>query len=491
MTSRQLTIEPIGYVRTAIKFKDEAPRQPRASGGASGRIELLSGRNYEHALLDIEGWDHIWVLFWFHHNAGWRPKVLPPRSVSGRKGVFATRSPHRPNPIGLSAVRLERIEGLTLHVHDIDMLDGTPVLDLKPYVAYTDAIADARNGWLDGHAGGAADPIAAFDVQWDEPAAEQAAWVEARTGLALRARVTSTLALGPEPQPYRRIRRDGEGFVLAVKEWRARFSVEGRRVRVHEIRSGYRDSQLSGANRCDADLSAHREFRAMQSSARSCGARAETERKHVRRVLAAAGRRRTLLARRRSRSRSIDYSKLEIKTTDFGHGVYLLGWQGGDSLILVGDDGVLLVDTSVAPMGDKIKAAIAKVSNKPIKWVVNTHAHADHFGANEAMAKDGALIVAHEGLRERMAKGQYLAAFNQTIPPSPPAALPKVTYADAMTLHFDGETVELVHVPECAHRQRHARALQASERDPCERHVRRRRRAIPSSTCPRAARSPG
>jgi glyoxylase-like metal-dependent hydrolase (beta-lactamase superfamily II) len=143
----------------------------------------------------------------------------------------------------------------------------------------------------------------------------------------------------------------------------------------------------------------------------------------------------------------IDYSKLEIKTTDLGHGVYLLGWQGGDSLILVGDDGVLLVDTSVAQMGDKIKAAIAKVGNKPIKWVVNTHAHADHFGANEAMAKDGALIVAHEGLRERMANGQYLAAFNQTIPPSPPVALPKVTYADAMTLHFDGETVELFHVP--------------------------------------------
>ena len=75
----------------------------------------------------------------------------------------------------------------------------------------------------------------------------------------------------------------------------------------------------------------------------------------------------------------IDYSKLDIKTTDFGHGVYLLGWQGGDSLILVGDDGVLLVDTSVAAMGDKIKAAIAKVSDKPIRLIVNTHAHADHF----------------------------------------------------------------------------------------------------------------
>src|SRR5215475_10306435 len=111
----------------------------------------------------------------------------------------------------------------------------------------------------------------------------------------------------------------------------------------------------------------------------------------------------------------IDYSQLEIKTTDFGNGVYLLGWQGGDSLILVGDEGVLLVDTSVAAMGDKIKAAIEKVSNKPIKLVVNTHAHADHFGAKEAMAKGGASIVAHDNLRDRMAKG--FTAFNQAIPP--------------------------------------------------------------------------
>src|SRR5262252_8922857 len=75
----------------------------------------------------------------------------------------------------------------------------------------------------------------------------------------------------------------------------------------------------------------------------------------------------------------VDYTKLEIETTDLGQGVYLLGWQGGDSLILVGADGVLLVDTSVAQMGDKIRAAIARVSSKPIKLIINTHAHADHF----------------------------------------------------------------------------------------------------------------
>jgi len=143
----------------------------------------------------------------------------------------------------------------------------------------------------------------------------------------------------------------------------------------------------------------------------------------------------------------IDYSKLEITTTDLGHGVYYLGWRGGDSLFLVGDDGILLVDTAVAQMGEKIKAAIARVSDKPVRLVINTHAHADHFGANELLAKGGALIVGHEKLRERMEKGQYLAAFRQTIPPSPPAALPTVTFADTMTIHFDGETIQLIHVP--------------------------------------------
>ena len=106
-----LTLDPIGHVRTALGSKVEAARQPRAAEGIRGTIELLPGRNFEHALEDLDGWEYIWVVFWFHLNRGWRPKVLPPRSVSGRKGVFSTRSPHRPNPIGLSVVRLERVDG--------------------------------------------------------------------------------------------------------------------------------------------------------------------------------------------------------------------------------------------------------------------------------------------------------------------------------------------------------------------------------------------
>jgi len=252
-----LDLTPIGYVRTALGSKVEAARQPRAGRGAAGRIELLAGHNFEHALMDLGVWDYIWVLFWFDRNAGWRPKVLPPRSRTGRKGVFATRSPHRPNPLGLSAVRLLRIEGLTLHVRDLDMLDGTPVLDLKPYVPYTDAIAGAGSGWLERDAGETPDPIAAYAVEWTAVAAEQAFWVEQRTGLPLRERATATLALGPEPHPYRRIRREQRGLTLAVKEWRLRFEVAGRAVSVTAVASGYRAAQLAA----DAELAAHREFR--------------------------------------------------------------------------------------------------------------------------------------------------------------------------------------------------------------------------------------
>jgi tRNA-Thr(GGU) m(6)t(6)A37 methyltransferase TsaA len=245
--------------------KVEAARQPQAAEGEPARIELLPGRNFEHALEDLARWKRIWVIFWFNHNPGWRPKVLPPRSVTGRKGVFSTRSPHRPNPIGMSAVRLERVEGLTLHILDADMLDGTPVLDLKPYVAYTDAHPDAGNGWLDdaqaaSGAGQAADPLRAYEVSFDALAAEQAKWIEARTGLAIEERIRSTLALGPEPHPYRRIRRLESGMQLAVKEWRVRFSVEGRAVRVIDIASGFRVAQLA-ADADDEILQSHREFR--------------------------------------------------------------------------------------------------------------------------------------------------------------------------------------------------------------------------------------
>jgi len=268
----RLSLEPIGVVHSGLKSKAEAARQPAAATDATAHIELYPGRNFEHALEDLVGWERIWVLFWFHLNDTWRPKVLPPRSATGRKGVFATRSPYRPNPLGLSAVRLERVEGLTLHVRDVDLVDGTPVLDLKPYVPYTDAFPDAATGWLQDEARAVQrfragettpDPITAWNVHFEPLAAEQTAWIETRTGLPLRQRITATLMLGPQPHAYRRISKEGSEYRLKVKEWRVRFRRDRQDLRVLAISSGYRPAEIGrSADHAEDPLAVHRDFRA-------------------------------------------------------------------------------------------------------------------------------------------------------------------------------------------------------------------------------------
>lgn len=241
------TLTPIGRVHSPFNERVEAPRQARLGAGVEGRVVLYEGHGYEDALVDLEQWDHVWLVFWFHQNVEYRPKVQPPRSAK-KRGVLATRAPYRPNPIGLSAVRLLRVEGLTLHVANLDILDGTPVLDIKPYVPYADAIPNANHGWLDeqtlGDRAPPADPLAAYQVSYAALAAEQLAYLGDTHGIALRARIDSSLALGPSPHAYRRIRRVGEGYVLAVKDFRVEFSVLERTITVHALKSGYRPEAL-------------------------------------------------------------------------------------------------------------------------------------------------------------------------------------------------------------------------------------------------------
>lgn len=236
-----LTLEPIGVVRSPFRERMDAPRQPRAAEGVRGTIVLHEGRNFEDALTDLASFEYIWVLFWFHLNTddgrGWRPRVLPPRSEV-KRGMFATRTPYRPNPIGMSALRLERIEGLTLHVSDLDLLDGTPVLDIKPYVAWTDAIPDAGPGWLEQRP---EDPKPSYEVRIATHAEEQLAFLRVR-GVELGTPARSILALGPQPHAYRRIR----GTTLAIHDWRVQFRVEQRTIEIIAIASGYREEERTG-----------------------------------------------------------------------------------------------------------------------------------------------------------------------------------------------------------------------------------------------------
>lgn len=253
-----ILLKPIGFARTPYQTKAEVPRQAQLS--APGRIEILPESGFEHALEDLASWSHIWVVFHFHQVENWRPKVLPPRSES-RRGVFATRSPHRPNAIGLSAVELVGVRGLNLEIGGLDLVDGTPILDIKPYVPYTDCIPAANSGWLPetrraGAEVNAANASPGWQVSFSPRAAAQLALLS-REGAELRTKLVTLLETGPSPRPYRRIRSEGETSVIAFGAWRARFTQDnvGRGIEVLSLATGYRENQLSGD---DAALEAHR-----------------------------------------------------------------------------------------------------------------------------------------------------------------------------------------------------------------------------------------
>lgn len=141
-----------------------------------------------------------------------------------------------------------------------------------------------------------------------------------------------------------------------------------------------------------------------------------------------------------------DFSKVEIKTTKVADGIYMLEGSGGNIGVCAGGDGTLLIDDQFAPLSDKLKAAVAAVSDKPIRFVLNTHWHGDHVGGNENLANGGALIVAHDNVRKRMSTEQYIALFKQTTPPSPEKALPVTTFNDSLTFHLNGQDLVCFHV---------------------------------------------
>jgi glyoxylase-like metal-dependent hydrolase (beta-lactamase superfamily II) len=141
-----------------------------------------------------------------------------------------------------------------------------------------------------------------------------------------------------------------------------------------------------------------------------------------------------------------DFSKVEVKTEKVADGVFVLMGAGGNIGVSAGPDGVILVDDEYAPLTEKITAAVKAISDKPIRFLLNTHWHGDHTGGNENLGNAGVLIVAHENVRVRMSVEQFLEAFNRKVPPSPEKALPVVTYDSSVTFHVNGDDIRGLHV---------------------------------------------
>ena len=215
----------IGRVRSPWPEKFGVPRQSGLTRDVEGQIELDRDLIPTEALRGLEGVSHVWILSWFHQCTTWRPTVRPPRlGGAARLGVFATRAPHRPNPIGLSLVRLLAVEDRTLRVADLDLLDGTPVLDIKPHLPWAEQPADARCDW----ASTRPEPLA---VRFAPAAA--AVLDASERGAAERAAIVETLRWDPRPAHQRDDPQ--RSFGLAIFELELRFVVDDAGVLVLAI----------------------------------------------------------------------------------------------------------------------------------------------------------------------------------------------------------------------------------------------------------------
>jgi tRNA-Thr(GGU) m(6)t(6)A37 methyltransferase TsaA len=224
--------QPIGIIRSCYKEKFGIPRQPGLVTAATATLELYPPYDCSAALVALEGFSHIWLVFVFHQalRDEWKPTVRPPRLGGNQRiGVFASRSPFRPNPIGLSAVMLEDIQctdgHCSLKLRGADLLDGTPVLDIKPYVPYADALPDARGGFA------AQSPENKMTVAFSELAASQCATWEQTDYPHLRQLIEQILQADPRPA-YRTGTDEDQTFGMRLYEFDVQWRVSGQRVEV-------------------------------------------------------------------------------------------------------------------------------------------------------------------------------------------------------------------------------------------------------------------
>ncbi len=227
-------IRPIGIVRSPFREKFAIPRQPGLVD-VPGIIELLPPYDRAEAVRGLDAYSHLWVIFHLHAITAESTSltVRPPRlGGNARVGVFATRATYRPNRIGLSAVRLVGVNatdaGVQLEIRGHDLLNGTPVLDIKPYVAYTDAIPDAVCGFADEA------PPTRLEVVWSDAALAQCAAASAASGLDFHALITALLCTDPRPA-YRGGSEDGRRYGFRLDRYDVRAVITGHMAQVVEI----------------------------------------------------------------------------------------------------------------------------------------------------------------------------------------------------------------------------------------------------------------
>ena len=265
MNSKSWNFSPVAYLRSDSCHRFEAPRQAVYSGKGAF-VEILP--QYAAAASDLDGFDRIWLIFCFHLNAdrGWKPLVRPPVSPDGGcYGLFATRSPYRPNPIGISCVELLEVRRNVLVIGPCDLLDGTPVLDIKPYIPEADAFPGAAAGWRD-----AANP-SCWEVGFTPRFEECAAKLLELGGPDTVNFCLVQLGTNPFDKQRKRLGFDGGLHSIGCRTWKIRFSADEakRKLLARELVSNYpEDELLPGAPDPYGDKELHRRYLAWLGAGR-------------------------------------------------------------------------------------------------------------------------------------------------------------------------------------------------------------------------------
>jgi len=224
--STAITLNYIGYVESPYKEKFAIPRQPGLVNAAQGKVILTGDANNSDLVKELSQFSHIWLLFIFHDTQaqGWKPLVRPPRLGGNKKiGVLATRSTFRPNPIGMSVVKLNSVEiknnQVTLHISGIDLLDQTPIVDIKPYVPYSDSIVNAVGGFAQNT------PYIKIGIRYSEQARQQVNNLSSQYH-QLELLITQVLEQDPRPA-YKQGKMDEKIYGMSLYDLNIEWQMQG------------------------------------------------------------------------------------------------------------------------------------------------------------------------------------------------------------------------------------------------------------------------
>lgn len=229
-----ITLTPIGYLHSELNWRYETPRQGVLAEDVTSVIKLEPGNNFEQAVKDLEGFDRLWIIYLFHLNKNWKPLVTPPRHTRKKIGVFATRAPYRPNHIGLSCVKLVKVEGLNIIISGADILNGSPILDIKPYLPYSDSFPGAATGWVKSGLENR------YTVVFEPEAEQQAELIKKNTKTNLKNYAQLQLEFFPGDLTRKRIsltNEDKKQYILSYREYKIHYTISevSRTVTVNQI----------------------------------------------------------------------------------------------------------------------------------------------------------------------------------------------------------------------------------------------------------------